>query len=618
MRYIIVRLLLGILILVALQSFSPIEDSAAKLYVISDSISICDEEATIHPLKPPKTNSPRATLTYFISSMNNFSRISKAAYLQSTQEPGLNFSDEVIRKNEQAEYLFNLSVYCLDMRSFPPALREDIGYTMAIMLKEILDRIDLPPLTEIPDSKDVELDLESKKYPKLLKWTIPNTDIVISRMETGDRAGEFLFSPSTVFNLPEYYQRIKNQPYKTNKFVTKGAYDFYISTPGHVLPPKWRIFIPDWSLGIYLGQTVWQWISFMVSMLLITLIIRVLYKFLIQGSKKRSNVVRSWLWVLFFLLVESIIELLYYFLNIQINITDNLFIFTTIIYEILEWGLIAIIIYYMVISITATIINSNRIDKIGIEAAYTRAIFGIIGFVSAASVLVFGLSQIGVSIIPLITGVGIGGLAIALAARSTIENVIASFTIFADKPYKVGDRIKVMEHNGTIEGIGVRSTQIRMLSGSLVSIPNEKMATVEIDNIQRRLYLRREFDITITYDTTPENIEKSLHIIEEILSVQSSDGDEVHPNHVINKPGYPPRVYFNKFNPDSLNIYISYWYFPPNWWDFTKFNETVNLNIIKRFNANAISFAFPTMTIDTSENTAIIKSEVAKMNKPRH
>jgi len=601
MKYIITRLLLGILILLTLQSFSQIEDSTAKLHLISDSLSISYEDATMHPLKPPKTNSPRATLTYFISSMNKFSRISNTAYLQSIQEPGLFFSDEVIRMNEQAEYLFNLSVYCLDMSRFPPALREDVGYTMAIMLKEILDRIDLPPLTEIPDSKDVELDLETKKYPKLLKWAIPNTDIVISRIETGDRAGEFLFSPTTVHNLPEYYQRIKNQPYKTNKLVTKGAYNFYISSPGHILPPKWRIFIPDWSLGIYLGQTIWQWISFMVSILLVTLIVRFLYKLLIQRSKKRSNVVRSWSWVLFFLLLVFIIEIIYYFLNDQINITDNLFIYTTFIYEILSLVLIAIIIYYMVISITATIINSNRIDKIGIEATYTRAIFGIIGFISAAAVLVFGLSQIGVSIIPLITGLGIGGLAIALAARSTIENVIASFTIFADKPYKVNDRVKVMGHNGTIEVIGIRSTQIRMLSGSLVSIPNEKMATVEIDNIQRRLYLRREFDITITYDTTPENIEKSLHIIKEILSVPSNNGDDVHPNHVINEPGYPPRVHFDKFNPDSLNIYVSYWYFPPNWWDFTKFNETVNLNIIKRFNAEAISFAFPTVTIDMPE-----------------
>ncbi len=610
MRLTFIRLLLVTLVLLTLQSIAKNDDTIAKLNIISDYLLVSFEDTTKHPLKPPITNSPRATLSYFISSMNRSFRISDAAYLQSIKEPGIFFSDEVNRMREQSEYLFNRSVYCLDMTNFPPTLRSDMSYTMAIMLKEILDRIDLPPLDEIPDASDVEYNLETKKYPNLLKWTIPNTDIVISRIETGDREGEFLFSAKTVERLPEFYHRIKNQPYKTDKFITAGAYNFYISTPGHILPPKWKRFIPSWSNGMYLGQTIWQWVLFFILLIVITLITKLLYNLLIIGTKKKSNVIRSWFLVLFFILVEALIQGLYYLLNDQINITDLLFIYVTIFYEILVWLLIAIIIYYIVIAVTATIISSHRIDKIGIEAAYTRAIFGIIGFISAASVLIFGLSQIGVSIIPLITGVGIGGLAIALAARSTIENVIASFTIFADRPYKVGDRVKVMGHNGTIEGIGIRSTQIRMLSGSLVTIPNEKMATVEIDNIQRRLYLRREFNITVTFDTSPVKIEKSIQIIKDILSINSKVSDEIHPNDAINKPGYPPRVHFNKFNPDSLNIYITYWHFPPIWWDFVKFNEAINLEIIKQFNAEGIEFAFPTQTIHTPDNKSITNSKL--------
>ena len=79
---------------------------------------------------------------------------------------------------------------------------------------------------------------------------------------------------------------------------------------------------------------------------------------------------------------------------------------------------------------------------------------------------------------------GIGGIAIALAARSTIENIISSFTIFVDKPYRVGDRVKVLGYDGTIEDIGIRSTKIRTSKGSLTSIPNEKIASTEIENIQ--------------------------------------------------------------------------------------------------------------------------------------
>ena len=91
--------------------------------------------------------------------------------------------------------------------------------------------------------------------------------------------------------------------------------------------------------------------------------------------------------------------------------------------------------------------------------------------------LIYGLSQVGVSLVPLLTGVGVGGLAVALAARPSIENIIGSFMIFADKPYRVGQRVKVMGQDGTVEAIGLRSTKIRLLNGHLTSIPNEKMAT---------------------------------------------------------------------------------------------------------------------------------------------
>ena len=203
-------------------------------------------------------------------------------------------------------------------------------------------------------------------------------------------------------------------------------------------------------------------------------------------------------------------------------------------------------------------------------------------------------------------------MAIALAARSTIENVIASFTLFAEKLYQVGDRIKVMGHDGTIEGIGIRSTQLRLLSGPLVSIPNEKMVAAEVEKIQRRPFIRREFDITITYDTSLEMINKSLEIVRDILGIHDAIDNEVHPNEAINKPNYLPQVHLNKLNNDSLNIYVSYWYFPPNWWEYMQHAENVNLQIIERFNAKGIEFAFPTQTLHWAKKS--VKTDNLKEN----
>ena len=212
----------------------------------------------------------------------------------------------------------------------------------------------------------------------------------------------------------------------------------------------------------------------------------------------------------------------------------------------------------------------------------------------------------------------IGGLAVALAARSTVENIIGSFMIFWDGPYKVGQRIKVLGHDGVVEAIGLRSTKIRLLTGHLTSIPNEKMASAEIENIGRRPYIRRLLNVNITYDTPPKKINRAIEICREILAVpESTEPDpphssdeardaepsseglerEPHPNDAINQPEFPPRVYFSELNTDSLNLLVIYWYHPAEHWDYLQHATWINMQIMERFEAEGIDFAFPTQTL---------------------
>jgi MscS family membrane protein len=151
------------------------------------------------------------------------------------------------------------------------------------------------------------------------------------------------------------------------------------------------------------------------------------------------------------------------------------------------------------------------------------------------------------------------------------------------------------------------------------------MAAVEIENIAQRPFIRCILNVTITYDTPPEKINRTVEILREILAVpepleeaspMSSEGvaetagtEELvetaategepapHANESINQPGFPPRVYFNNFNADSLNILVLYWYHPPQRWDYLEHAHWVNLQIMERFNAEGIDFAFPTQTL---------------------
>ena len=186
----------------------------------------------------------------------------------------------------------------------------------------------------------------------------------------------------------------------------------------------------------------------------------------------------------------------------------------------------------------------------------------------------------------IIAGLGIGGLAVALAAQDTIRNFFGSILLFFDKPFEIGDRIVIEGHDGPVEEVGLRSTKIRTLDGHLVTIPNGALVNKNIQNVGKRPYIRRVANITITYDTPPEKIDRALEILKEILN-----------NHEGMNENFPPRVYFNDFNSASLNILVIYWYHPPAYWDYIAFTERFNKEVLRRFNEEGIEFAFPTQTL---------------------
>ena len=230
-------------------------------------------------------------------------------------------------------------------------------------------------------------------------------------------------------------------------------------------------------------------------------------------------------------------------------------------------------------------ILSPRAEEDSLNAQLLRLTARIAGIVLGLVIIFYGASQIGIPLVGVLAGVGVGGLAIALAAQDSLKNLLGSLMIFMDQPYKPGERIVVESHDGFVEQIGLRSTKIRMLDGALTAIPNEKMANLDIENIGRRSFIRRQTSITITYATPPEKIEKAVGIIKDILQ-----------DHEGMRPELPPRVFFNEFNPGSLNIQVSYWYHPPRRWKSLAFDERVNLEIVRRFTAEGIEFAFPTST----------------------
>ncbi|NIP23227.1 MAG: mechanosensitive ion channel [Phycisphaerae bacterium] len=193
----------------------------------------------------------------------------------------------------------------------------------------------------------------------------------------------------------------------------------------------------------------------------------------------------------------------------------------------------------------------------------------------------------------ILVSAGVGGIAIALAAKDTIANFFGSVTIFADRPFQIDELIKIGDHLGPVEQVGFRSTKIRTREGHLVTVPNSIIANSMVENIARRPYIRRISNLTITYDSGQQGAERAVQIIKEVLS----DVPEVNID-----PEKPFRVYFSEFNDWSLNIYMSYWVKPPDYWLYHEVNERVNMEIMKRFEAEKIEFAFPSQTLYIEKN----------------
>lgn len=185
-----------------------------------------------------------------------------------------------------------------------------------------------------------------------------------------------------------------------------------------------------------------------------------------------------------------------------------------------------------------------------------------------------------VNALSLITGLGIGGIAIALAAKESLENLIGSFTIFIDKPFTVGDLVKVDGVEGVIEKVGFRSTVLRSTDKTTIIIPNRAMIDGVLENLTRRNYRRVKFNIGLIYETTPEMM---LQIIEAMTSYLNDNSGTT-----------DPIVSFDSFGDSALNLQVLYLVEDTDFSRFLKLKEQVNFKIIEIVQQYGSDFAYPT------------------------
>ncbi len=523
-----------------------------------------------NPLQPPDTSSPRSTLNGFIDNMNR-------AYRKSL---------DTGYKNETVHAFLDRSIECLDLSEIAPNLVQDFGNESALLLKEIFDRIQLPPVNEIPDKKVVA-------SQGLTSWTVPQTAIKIVKIEKGPRKDEFLFSTGTVDRIREFYEKVRHLPYKPGASVQ--AYEDYIYGPGPMIPQRLIRILPGWAkIGIY-DQALWQWFGFFTTLILGGLVSSLVFRWTQprktgEDQSAESATISGWSWrkLIFPGILTLLPFLTHHVLDEQINITGTVLKFTKIFLRtifVVASGWIIIIIGN---GIAETIISSKRIFIKTIDANLVRLITRLVTIILFFVLLWNTTDYLGLSLTAVFASAGIVGLGIALAARETLANFFGGISIFLDRPFKSGDYIVLDSgERGEVVGVGLRSTRILTRDDIQISIPNSLITNTKIINEsapQPRFRVR--IKVGVAYGTNVEQAESIL------LSIAQ--------NNNLVAPVPEPRVRFRNFGESSLDLELLCWAHRPEYRG--RLTHNLNHQIYKAFDAADIQIPFPQRDIHLQQD----------------
>ncbi len=510
----------------------------------------------VHPLAPPDTTSPRNSLAYFIQQMD------KAYQIQLTEGFARRGAKDHVRKATRS----------LDLSQVAPANRKDVGFETALLLKEILDRLEVPPSEDIPDAKQMASENRTT-------WTIPDTEITIARIKEGPKQGQFLFSADTVDHMRDFYNRIKELPYK--KDAPGGIYEEYIFSPGPLVPVSWINRLPNWALIGVKEQAVWQWIAALLLVGFGALAVTIVFRWSHSGEHPEADTRKPRFWrrvsVPFTLLAAT--AAVRYLVDEQVNLTG-------IVLEVFVAGMRMLLVFsvlWLVLlaggGFTEAIISSPRLRPKHVDPNLTRLLCKLFTWI-VVIVLIVNLSEyLGVSFTAVFASAGIAGVALALAARETLSNFFGGVMILMDRPFKTGDYIVLDSgERGMVVNVGMRSTRILTRDDIQIAIPNSIITNTRVINESAPLPLFRiRIKVGVAYGS-------DIDQVEHILLAIARQNDLV-------SPTPEPRVRFRAFGDSALEFELLCWARRPH--DKGRLIHGLNREIYTTFKAQGIDIPFP-------------------------
>lgn len=515
------------------------------------------------------TSSPRATLETFLESVDSYTILSLDATVSYMESDRFYPNDREAGLFALANAHASRAVETLDLSSLPSGFREALAIESVVLMADVLARADVPDLSDVP-SHDMMLSVGDTR------WRIPDTRIEIVLVTEGARAGEYLFSSETVANLNNIHGRMAQLPVKQSSVARyfEGLRPYTSDATLHdlwknsavtfdVLPERWSFEMPDWLKAHFLGATGWQWISILVCEAIGLFLIWLSWH--IGGRLGAPRKIRMFVTSLFVLIYASLATAILEVLQIGGSL---LFVI----------GLASVIILYLSAIwaafaganvVAEAIIARQKLRTGGVDSQLIRLGARLIALGLTILLVVRGTSELGFPAYSLLTGLGVSGLAIALAARDTLSNLLGSISIMFERPFRSYDWIKIGDAEGSVQRVGFRSTQIRTAEDSVVSIPNNLVVNTMVDNMGARGRRHQRMMLNLPNGTPLDRLQSFVEGVREILGKHELTSGKDH------------RVHLNDINEGGLGVLIDFHLYVPSYDIELRERETILFSILR-------------------------------------
>lgn len=520
-----------------------------------------------------KKESPRQTITSFLALRDEF-------------EKAVSNYVEIRQKAEFERILLILDNLesMVDTSGVPEGKASQVSARTVLALLDIFGRIPDPNLSLAPDTRGLPLENNDS-------FTIPGTPLRLLRKDDGLQYGEYLFSPQTIVVAPRFLKGIEHLPLRTTTPFTSWSSDVTRLT-GPWIPKSFVEALPDGLKQQVLGSPAWKSVAALLVLSAIVYFI-VMNKRRLLGLEKAGQLTLLLVRLVHVLLLIGLLWFFNTLLHLQILVAGTLsdgvrLVMTVLFYGALSWSL-----WLTIILLFEALAAQHSKDEKSADRNMMRLVARIIGTICATWLMAYGLQRLGIPTLSLLAGLGVGGIAAALAIRPTLENLIGGFVLFLDKPIRVGDYCTFGSFEGVVKRIGVRSTQVRALDRTLITIPNSQFADMELVNWAMCDQMMIQTNIGIRYETDSDQFRFVLAEIKRTMYAHPRiDNDTV-------------RVRFDGFGDSSLNIQIRVYAKTHEWNDYYAIREDVMFRIKQVVEASGSSFAFPSQTLYMSQDEGL-------------